>query len=133
VISTSSDLVRANKRGTGNMKMKVRLITLLCTFSLGGCTTYAQPNFYNGKYYMAGDDSCRYMRQLEANKVMCSDSSHKDIGYRLAMTNQQLQMYMHQQSINQANAAMYLQYMQQNKPVNCSSYVVGDTVQTYCQ
>lgn len=82
---------------------------------------------------MAGDNNCRYMRQLEENKIMCSDSSHKDIGYRHAMTNQQLQMYMHQQSISQANTATYLQIMQQNKPVNCSSYAVGNTLQTNCR
>ena len=113
--------------------MNMRIINILVfAIFVSGCAGSAMPNFYNGKYYMAGDSNCRYMRQLEENKIMCSDSSGKEIGYREAMTDQQLQMYMHQQSIDQANAAMYLQYMQQNTPVNCSSYAVGSTVQTNC-
>lgn len=110
---------------------------LIFAILVSGCAGVAMPNFYNGKYYLAGDSNCRYMRQLDVNKIMCSDSSHKDIGYREAMTDQQLQMFMHQQSMDQANTAMYLQYIQQNKPVNlqtnCTSNVIGGTVFTNCR
>jgi len=120
----------------------MKIISIL-VFALlvSGCAGSAMPNFYNGKYYLAGDSNCRFMRQLEANRIMCQDASRKDVGYRDAMTDQQLQMYMHQQSMDQANSAMYLQYMQQNmqqnQPVNlktnCTSNVIGGTVYTNCR
>ena len=31
---------------------------------VAGCATDPVPNFYNGKYYMAGDDNCVMMRGL---------------------------------------------------------------------
>jgi hypothetical protein len=114
---------------------------LIFVILISGCAGGAMPNFYNGKYYLAGDSNCRFMRQLEANRIMCQDASRKDVGYRDAMTDQQLQMYMHQQSMDQANSAMYLQYMQQNmqqnEPVNlktnCTSNVINGTVYTNCR
>jgi len=75
----------------------------------------AMPNFYNGKYYMAGDENCRYMRPLDENRIICSNSSHIDTGHRAAMTDQQLQMYMHQESMDQANSAMILQSTKQGR------------------
>ena len=85
---------------------------LIFAILLSSCATpnIAAPNFHNGKYYMAGDDNCRFFRQLDADRIMCFNSSSKEIGYRAAMTDQQLQMYMHEQSIGQADDAMLLQY-----------------------
>lgn len=92
----------------------------------------AAPNFYNGKYYMAGDSDCVSMKQLDDNKIVCYDHSKKETGYRAAMTDQQLQMYMHQQSMAQANSAMILNSAQQNKRVNCTSNRIGNQVYTNC-
>ena len=121
---------------TKGIAMKIISI-LVFAILVSGCAGGAMPNFYNGKYYLAGDSNCRYMRQLEANRIMCQDASRKDIGYRDAMTDQQLQMYMHQQSMDQAAAGMYLQSIQQNQPVNlktnCTSNVIGGTVFTNCR
>lgn len=88
------------------MNLKYVALTITLGFAMSGCANNPMPNFYNGKYYMAGDDNCKFMRQIEPDKVMCQNSSHRDTGYRIAMTDQQLQMYMHQQSLDQANAAM---------------------------
>lgn len=48
----------------------------------------AAPNFYNGKYYMAGDLDCQSMRQVDDNRVVCYDSGKNETGYRTAMTDQ---------------------------------------------
>ena len=95
------------------MSATKRLFLLLILSSVSityGCAT-ARPNFYNGKYYMAGDDNCRYMRQIATDRIMCSNANHVDIGYRDAMTDQQLQMYMNQQQVNATLLAPQL-----NKP-----------------
>ena len=76
------------------------LVVILMAFVLQGCAT-AQPFFYNGGYYMAGDSSCKRVRALSSNRVMCMDGDGNDTGYRNAMTDQQLQMYRHNQSMQQ--------------------------------
>ncbi len=125
-------LLRRSSARYEEQTMKIIGILTFIVF-LSSCATYSAPNFFNGKYYMAGDDNCRYMRQLDNNRIMCQDSSHKDVGYREAMTDQQLQMYMHQQSIDQANSAMILNSLQQSQPVNCTSNAIGSQVYTNCR
>lgn len=114
------------------MKKLPIFLVITTSFFISSCSTPATPNYYNGKYYMAGDENCIYMRQLDENRIMCQNAARQNVGYRNAMTDQQLQMYMHQQSISQANNAMMLQYLQSTKPVNCTSSAIGNQVYTNC-
>ena len=83
--------------------LKYILLGIVLTFSLTGCVSSAQPNSVNGKYYMMGDSSCSRYKVISPNKVMCYDTNGRATGWRKAMTNQELQIYMHRQS--QANYA----------------------------
>ena len=95
----------------------VVLILILASITYG-CAT-AKPNFYNGKYYMACDANCRYIRQIATDRIMCMNAKHVDIGYRDAMTDQQLQMYMNQQQVNATLIAPQLNKPQSKKPTTC--------------
>jgi len=98
-------------------KVLVIIILALTATIVTGCS--AKPNFINGKYYMAGDSNCRKYRVLTSSRIMCKDSNGKDMGYRDAMTNQQLQMYMHKESMDQQEQARQAQQVQNNRRVNC--------------
>ena len=70
---------------------------------LSACVSSPAPNFYNGRYYMAGDDNCVMMRALSPDRIMCINSKKQESGYRDALTDQQL--YMYQQTVMQQQAA----------------------------
>lgn len=82
------------------------LLIVACILMLTGCARSASPVLYNGKYYMAGDESCALIRELSDSSVMCMDENQNDTGYRNAMTAFELQMYAQNQQIQ-------LQQMQQ--------------------
>lgn len=87
-----------------------KFVLLLGLLSLVGCQTYAQPTFYNGRYYMAGDQYCTKMRQYRRDVVMCMNSQGRSTEPRSAMTSQQLYMYQANQLIAaQQNAAFSAQ------------------------
>jgi len=98
---------------------KITLISL--AILLGGCST-AAPNFINGKYYLAGDSNCKRYRVLSESRIMCMNKKGEEVGYRDAMTDQQLQMYMYQQ-----------QQIQQFMPTttNCYRTYTGMSCTTY--
>ena len=90
----------------------MRIFALICLVTLlGGCAS-AMPNFFNGRYYMAGDSSCVRGRALSETRMMCINSDGQETGYRDAMTDQQLQMYRHDEQMTQ----------QQNKTTNTNCY-----------
>lgn len=64
---------------------------------------------------MAGDKSCSNYRILSDSRIMCINKKGEETGYRDAMSNQQLQMYMYQQQQEQ-------QLIQQNRPTNTNCY-----------
>jgi hypothetical protein len=72
---------------------------------LVGCTSGPAPNFYNGRYYMAGDPTCKNLRGISQTRIMCSDAQGKDTGWRDAMTDQQIQMFQFQQMQQQQSSA----------------------------
>jgi hypothetical protein len=113
---------------SGEWVMRTLGILALVVF-LSSC---AAPRFYNGKYYMAGDLDCQSMSQLDESRVMCYDSSKKETGYRQAMTDQQLQMYMHEQAMSQAYSSTIANSAKQTRPLTCSSNVIGRQVFTNC-
>ncbi|WP_202359564.1 hypothetical protein [Mesorhizobium sp. 113-3-3] len=82
---------------------------LLSMILFTGCATSPAPNFYNGAYYMAGDESCVRVQSISPTRVMCLNAKAQQTGYRDAMTDQQLMMYqqmrMQEQMIAQQQAA----------------------------
>ena len=65
---------------------------------ISGCASSATPNYYNGGYYMAGDDNCKIIRARTSNTINCYNSDDTLKGYRIVMSQQQLDMYMHNQN-----------------------------------
>lgn len=82
--------------------MKIILLMVLVV-TLTGCAS-AAPNFYNGKYYMAGDSNCSRVRQHTEDTIMCINSKGEETGWREAMTDQQLEMWRYNNSIPQQNS-----------------------------
>lgn len=76
----------------------ISLVSASLLFS--GCAD-PQPNFYNGKYYMIGDENCVKVRPLSDSRIMCANQAGQEKGYREAMTDQQISMYQHNQQIKQ--------------------------------
>jgi len=88
-----------------NYMKKVWLTTVsILLIGLTGCASAARPFSLNGNYFLAGDKNCARYRELSSNSIMCLDKHGKEIGYRNAMTNQDLQMYMQQQQLAAAQA-----------------------------
>jgi hypothetical protein len=99
--------------------MKTLTLTLaLVSFFLGGCAGSAMPNFYNGYYYMAGGKGCSNWRSLSGNRMMCQDDERKDTWAISPMTDQQLQMYRHNQQMEQQQQ----QQQQRKKTTNTNCY-----------
>lgn len=71
---------------------------------ISGCASSAKPNFYNGDYYMAGDENCARISVKALYTINCFKADGTPTGYRRAMTQQQLDMYMHNQSMAQRSS-----------------------------
>jgi len=82
--------------------------------SLTGCYS-ASPQFLRGNYYMTGDSNCRLSRERTDTSINCYNSDDELMGYRNAMTDQQLQMYRHNKQMEQME-------QQQNKTTNTNCY-----------
>lgn len=87
------------------MKKSSLLLTAIFVLILTGCASTAMPNNIAGKFYMAGDSNCVRYRQLTNSRIMCIDENGREVGYRDAMTDQELQMYMHNRTIEQQKSA----------------------------
>jgi len=90
---------------------------LLLVIILGGCT--AKPNLINGKYYMAGDSACARANSADSNTINCYNSKGEFQGIRHAMSDQELQMYMHKQTMNSQTPSY--NYQPQKKYCNTSN------------
>lgn len=73
--------------------MKKIIAALLFSTLLAGCAGGAAPNLYNGRYYIAGDKSCKRMSDLGDGRIMCYDKKGNQMGWRRAMTAEDIQMY----------------------------------------
>lgn len=106
---------------------------LLLVLFLSGCGG-ASPRAVNGKYYMGGDSNCEQYRQISSDRIMCYDSDGKQTGWRQAMSDQELQMHMHQkaqsnkasrdlaQQMNETGLRMQEIYAPKNYNVNVYRY-----------
>lgn len=68
---------------------------------------------------MAGDSSCQSIRQYTEDKIMCIDGNGEETGWRQAMTDQQLQMWQHNQQNRTTNTNCYRTY---GGGMNCTTY-----------
>ena len=75
------------------------LVVLTVSGCAGGSGTVAAPNLLNGKYFMAGDNTCTGIKQISDGRVMCYNGAKEPTGYRDAMTDQQIQMYQYNQQL----------------------------------
>ena len=96
-------------------KIKVLGLTSIFIIVLGfnGCSS-AMPNAVNGKYYMMGDSNCARYTVLDSNRVMCYNSDGEKMGYRSAMSEQELQQWRFNQSQNNAATQNMLNQMNYN-------------------
>lgn len=91
--------------------------------SLSGCYS-ASPQLLRGHYYMTGDSNCRYSRKRSDISIDCYNSDDELTVYRNAMTDQELQMYQHNQQMQQqqyktTNTNCYRTY---GGGMNCTTY-----------
>lgn len=82
------------------MKKEIIGSLLFAVILFSGCSRSASPQAYNGQYYMTGDSNCRSFRQISSDRIMCYDSDEKQIGWRQAMSDKELQMHMYQKAQN---------------------------------
>lgn len=102
---------------------KIALVLIVVIF--GGCSSAAL-NVINGKYYLAGDSDCVRYRQLSDSRIMCINKKGEEVGYRDAMTDQQLQVYMYErQKIQQTIQSM------SPKTTNCYNTYYGMSCTTH--
>jgi len=105
------------------MKNIFRILSIvLIAISFNGCLyqNIAIPNLIAGKYYLAGDDVCSRYRVISDTRIMCLDINGKEMGWRDAMTDQEISMYQHNQQMN-AQAAQQQNYNTQQQ-INRSNY-----------
>lgn len=93
--------------------MKKLTASLATAVLLSGCATTAQPNLYNGNYYLSGDSNCTSFRQESSTRVGCFNKKGIYMGSRYAMTPQEMQMYQMQLANQQLQAQAFNQSMQQ--------------------
>jgi len=86
-----------------NIKYRKNILIGILAFIVVGCST-AQPNrASDGNYYMSGDADCKYGTTDGRGRMMCYKADRKTAtGYRYAMTQADMQMYMYRQQQNQA-------------------------------
>ena len=104
-----------------------KIISLcLAAATVAGCASEptAIPNFYNGRYFMAGDNNCARMKMANQNQIHCFNTEGQHTGLRNAMTTQQLQMYQHQQQMRAAEQQALI-----NQMANASASIANSTPQ----
>jgi hypothetical protein len=92
-----------------------------------GC---AGPKLINGRYFYTGDSEFRYYKVRDDTSINCYSSASDDTftGYRNVMTDQQLQMHMHQerelnrQLENSRNRRKHTDCYQIGGMISCDSY-----------
>ena len=72
---------------------------------LQGCVSpSAEPHKYMGQYFMVGDSNCRRFNHRSYNTINCFDYDGVLRGYRAAMTDQDMQMYIEKKRQNDRSA-----------------------------
>ena len=79
-------------------------ISISILFLFTNCSTKPKTQPFNGKYYMLEDSNCRSFKSMKNDRVMCYDAHGKPTGWRKALSNQELQMYMHEENMEKLNS-----------------------------
>ncbi len=80
------------------MIAKITFVVLVITI-LNGCASVVRPNNINGKYYMVGDSNCAKYSIESENIINCFTENDEFTEKRRALTNQELQVYLHNQQM----------------------------------
>jgi hypothetical protein len=99
--------------------LKKIVMSILFSTLITGCM--AGPQFINGHYYMTGDSDCLYWRTRTDTSIDCysSKSDTEPNFYRNAMTDQQMQMHLHQKrEFNESMRSLN----ESNKTTTCYNY-----------
>ncbi|MFM0095726.1 hypothetical protein PQQ87_08940 [Paraburkholderia nemoris] len=75
------------------------VVPTLSAVLIAGCAMQAAPNYIGGNYFMAGDKNCTKYVMLSSTRIMCRNDDGDDMGYRDAMTVQDMQAYGYQQQV----------------------------------
>jgi hypothetical protein len=107
--------------------MKNITLVVLVIF-LGGCAV-ASPQNIDGKYYMGGDSNCARYTVVSDSRIMCMNKAGVGMGFRNAMTDQELEMYQKMMMAQSSQPIVIPQLQQQsqysNTLTNCYNAFVG--------
>ena len=81
-------------------KITISISLLGILIGLSSCGGTPGPQFFQGNYYWL-DSDCMRFRSTTATSIECFNSDKVSTGYRNAMTDQQLNMYRHNQQMKQ--------------------------------
>lgn len=109
-----------------------KIALVLIATIIGGCSSAAL-NVIDGKYYLAGDSNCVRYRQLSESRIMCINKKGEEVGYRDAMTDQELQVYMYNQQQTHEAIKSFSESMRSMSPkyTNCYKTYSGMNCTTY--
>lgn len=109
-----SGIVTSGKYGnlTRQLVAQGAIVAMACVF-VTGCAKEASLQPINGRYYMVGDDGCQYARPNAGSTITCFDSDKRPTGNRAALSSDQLQMYLYNQSQQAQQMQQLNQSMQQ--------------------
>jgi hypothetical protein len=94
-------------------KVFVYFVSIVATvLSLSACASSPRPQSVGGKYYMMGDSNCARYRQISDRRIMCYTKDDEQVGYRDAMTDQDISMYQFNQQRAQQESAEFNQALQ---------------------
>lgn len=93
--------------------MLKKSLALFVVSLLSGCAKTAAPNYFNGNYYMAGDETCTHFRQIDYGRIMCMNDDFVETGFRDAMSSGDMQIYQNMQANQQVQMAQLNQQLQQ--------------------
>lgn len=102
----------------------MRQTSLKVTFLVGllglltGCASGPSPQFYDGHYFMTGDDRCKRWQPNGKGRIMCDDAKGNFTEGRAAMTPDEMRMWQMQA---QGNAAAFSQALEASESFNRSS------------
>lgn len=120
--------------------MKKIIIILSCFFILNACASSPSPqrSQYDGNYYITGGTDCERWRQISNGTIMCYKSDGETAtGYRSAMTQQDMQMYMYQkqqEQIAMQNLQNTMNNLSNSMHQNAALYnQAADSLQSYNQ
>lgn len=76
-----------------------RIMILALAASVAACATGPSPQLVNGRYYMMGDAGCARYTIMSSTRIMCYDKNGAKQGWKDAIPNETMQVYVQQQAV----------------------------------